>query len=74
MKMIVTSIMIMVMRMIIFYKGEEGDVNEEDDDDGTKRDQMLLFSLALLLPMSPHHLLCAYVCERNIVCGCVRDT
>ena len=72
--MIVTRMMIMVMTMILFYKGEDGDVNEEDDDDGTKRDHMLLFSLSLLLPMSPHHLLCAYVYERNIVCGRVRET
>ena len=66
--------MIMVMTMIIFYKGEDGDVNEEDDADGTKRDHMLLFLLPLLLPMSPHHLLCAYVCERKMVCGCARET
>ncbi len=64
----------MVMTVIIFYKGEEGDVNEEKDDDGTKIDHMLLFLLPLLLPMSPHHLLCTYVCKRNIVCGCVRET
>jgi len=76
--MIVTRMMIkliMVMTMIIFYKGEDGDVNEEeDDDDGKQRDRMLLFLLPLLLPMSPHHPMCAYVCERNIVCGCVRET
>jgi hypothetical protein len=72
--MTLTRMMIMVTRMIIFYKGEDGDVNEEEDDDGTQRVQMMLFSLPLLLPMSPHHLLCAYVCERNIVCGCVRET
>jgi hypothetical protein len=29
---------IMAMTVIIFYKGEEGDVNEEEDDDATKRD------------------------------------
>ena len=72
--MIVTRTMIMVMTMIIFYKGEDEDVNEEEGDDGTQRDQMLLFSLSLLLPMSPHHLSCAYVCERKNVRGCVRDT
>ena len=72
--MIVTRMMILAMTMIIFYNGEEKDVNEEEEDNGTKRDRMLLFSLPLLLPTSPHHLMCAYVCERNIVCECVRET
>ena len=34
----------------------------------------LMFMMPLLLPMSPHHLLCAYVCERKMVCGCARET